>query len=361
VFDYISYFCLAFFIASILTPLVKSLAKSLLILDHPGERKVHLEIKPRLGGAAIATSFLFCLVISSIYDGDTSALFSPLTEGNPVKIIQSHPFGVRFFVGALIIFLLGAFDDWKGTNARVKFFWQIVAAIIVLYGQVKFGILAGFGYTGTLYSWLDLGIGIFWVSYVCNAFNLIDGLDGLAAGTAFFSCISLCFLAFSTGKAALALLIILLAGAVLAFLQYNRYPAKIFMGDSGSLFVGFCLSIFSLNILASGQLRGMSFLAPFIALGLPLFDTTMAIVRRGLAGKGLFTADKEHIHHLMMNKVSHNGAVNRLYIINFILCVATGIIARYSTELGLWGHLAIYGVLVFGTYVLLLELKRPTT
>ena len=248
-FDYITYFCLAFFIASVLTPIVRSFTKMLLILDHPEERKIHVEVKPRLGGAAIAMSFLFCLVITSVYDGDTSALFSPLSEGNPINIIRTHPFGVRFFVGTLIIFLLGAWDDWKGTNAKVKFFWQIVAALIVIVNQPKFEILAGFGFTGTTSSILSVGIGVFWISYLCNAFNLIDGLDGLASGTAFFSCIGLCFLAFSIGKADLSVLILLLAGSVLAFLQYNRYPAKIFMGDSGSLFIGFCLSIFSLNIL----------------------------------------------------------------------------------------------------------------
>jgi len=330
----------------------------LLILDHPDERKVHIESKPRLGGAAIAMSFLFCLVITSVYDGDTSTLFSPLSEGNTAAVLQAHPFGIRFFVGALIIFLLGAWDDWKGTNARVKFFWQIVAALIVIVNQPKFGILTGFGLTGTVYSVIDVGIGVFWVAYLCNAFNLIDGLDGLSAGTTFFACIGLCMLAFSIGKTALAMLIILMAGAVLAFLQYNRFPAQIFMGDSGSLFVGFCLSIFSLNILSAGTLSHMSFLAPFIALGLPLLDTTWAIVRRYAAGKGLFSADKGHIHHLMMERSTHNGAVNMLFGINLLLCIAVGIIARFSNALGLWGHIAIYGLVIFGAYVLLIQLKK---
>jgi UDP-GlcNAc:undecaprenyl-phosphate GlcNAc-1-phosphate transferase len=358
-FNYIAYFCLAFFIASVLTPLVKCLAKGCCIVDHPDEdRKVHEHVKPRLGGAAIAMSFLFCLVITSVYDGDTSALFSPLSDGNTADVLQSHPFGLRFFIGALIIFLLGAWDDWKGTNAKTKFFWQIVAALIVIVGQPKFGILTGFGFTGTIFTVVDIGIGVFWVAYLCNAFNLIDGLDGLSAGTTFFSCIGLCMLAFSIGKTALAMLIILLAGAVLAFLQYNRFPAQIFMGDSGSLFVGFCLSIFSLNILSSGILSGMSFLAPFVALGLPLLDTTWAIVRRYASGKGLFSADKGHIHHLMMAKSSHNGAVNRLYIVNLLLLVAVGIIARFPTELGIWGHITIYGLVIFGAYVLLIQLKK---
>ena len=358
-FEYISYFCLAFFISSVLTPLVRCFAKSCFIFDEPNKRKVHVEPVPRLGGTAIAVSFLVCLVVSFLFDGQTSTLFSPLSEGDPVKVVHSHPFGSRFFAGALIIFLLGLYDDWKGTNARVKFFWQIVASCLVVVGQAKFGILQSLGFQGTVYTVADTGLSVFWITYVCNAFNLIDGLDGLCAGTTFFACIGLFGISLTIGKSALALLLCLLAGAVLAFLQYNRHPAKIFMGDSGSLFVGFCLSIFCLDILASGLMTGFPFVVPLLALALPLCDTTWAIIRRYLSGKGLFSADKGHIHHKFMEKTSHRGAVNRLYAINFSMAIIVCLLSIFSRELGIWGHIIAYGLIVFGWYLLMTWLNEP--
>ena len=371
-FDFLAYFSVAFFITSLVTPIVRRWANLLELVDHPSDRKVHVHVRARLGGTAIAFSFLTCLFLVALLHRTNSALLVPLQEGNAYEVIRTHPFGTRFFVAALIVFLLGAWDDWKGASPTVKFAWQIIAAFIVLWNQPKFSLLRGFGFTNEIYQYLDLGLGIFWVVYVCNAFNLIDGLDGLAAGTAFFASLGLFSLAIVVKNAALALLILLLAGAVLGFLQFNRYPARIFMGDSGSLFIGFCLAVFSLRLCTTFTTYGLLFAAPVIAIGVPLADTTLAIFRRWVrysnilkanepknifCFKKLFAADKRHIHHRMLAVMGHHRrAVNYFYVINFLLFVVVTTLAVFHVALGTWGILAIYTGLMVALYALLLRL-----
>ena len=371
-FDFLAYFSVAFFITSLVTPIVRRWANLLELVDHPSDRKVHVHVRARLGGTAIAFSFLTCLFLVALLHRTNSALLIPLQEGNAYEVIRTHPFGTRFFVAALIVFLLGAWDDWKGASPTVKFAWQIIAAFIVLWKQPKFCLLHGFGLTNEIYQYLDLALGIFWVVYVCNAFNLIDGLDGLAAGTAFFASLGLFSLAIVVKNAALALLILLLAGAVLGFLQFNRYPARIFMGDSGSLFIGFCLAVFSLRLCTTFTTYGLLFAAPVIAIGVPLADTTLAIFRRWVryskilkadepknifCFKKLFSADKRHIHHRMLAVMGHHRrAVNYFYVINFLLFVVVTTLAVFHVALGTWGILAIYTGLMVALYALLLRL-----
>ena len=371
-FDFLAYFSVAFFITSLVTPIVRRWANLLELVDHPSDRKVHSHVRARLGGTAIAFSFLTCLFLVALLHRTNSALLVPLQEGDAYEVIRTHPFGTRFFVAALIVFLLGAWDDWKGASPTIKFTWQIIAAFIVLWKQPKFCLLHGFGFTGELFQYVDLAIGIFWVVYVCNAFNLIDGLDGLAAGTAFFACLGLFSLATVVSNAALALLILLLAGAVLGFLQFNRYPARIFMGDSGSLFIGFCLAVFSLRLCTTFTAHGLLFAAPVIAIGIPLADTTLALFRRWVrysnilnsdeptrifVFKELFSADKRHIHHRMLAVMGHHRrAVNYFYVINFLLFVVVTSLATFHVALGTWGILAIYGGLFVALYALLLRL-----
>ena len=370
--DFLSYFSIAFLISSCITPVIRRWAILLSVVDTPDVRKIHKVEKPRLGGTAIAASFLICLIIIGLVQGSDSRLLVPLQEGIPTHVIRDHPFGTRFFVAALVVFLLGAWDDWHGATARVKFFWQILASFVVLWHQSKFGIFTESGFTGAWVPWVDLTLGIFWTTYVCNAFNLIDGLDGLAAGTAFFSCLGLFAVSMAIHNYALALLILILAGAVLGFHQFNRYPARIFMGDSGSLFIGFCLSIFTLRLFCTSVTEGLSALIPVLALGLPLADTTLAIIRRWLSASNLLTdkipknlfcigavfkADKLHIHHQMLKTAgTHKRASNYFYVINFFLFLVVVTLAVFRVYLGTTGIAVIFGAVFFAAYALLTRL-----
>jgi UDP-GlcNAc:undecaprenyl-phosphate GlcNAc-1-phosphate transferase len=370
--DFLSYFAIAFLISSVITPIVRRWAILLSVVDAPDKRKIHLVEKPRLGGTAIAASFLICLVIIAIVQGSDSRLLIPLQKGIPTNIIRDHAFGTRFFVAALVVFILGAWDDWHGATARVKFFWQIVASFIVIWHQEKFGIFSEMSYAGPWIQPLNLLTGVFWTTYVCNAFNLIDGLDGLAAGTAFFSCLGLFVVSITIHNYALALLILILAGAVLGFHQFNRYPARIFMGDSGSLFIGFCLAIFTLRLFCSTINEGIGAFIPILALGLPLADTTLAIVRRWLKAsnvltdrkprhlfciRAIFQADKLHIHHRLLKTAgTHKRASNYFYLINFFLFLVVSILAIFKVYLGTLGIAVIFGAILFAGYAVLTKL-----
>lgn len=293
----------SFITSAILVPLVKKIAYHINALDYPNERKVHKVPMPRLGGLAIFISFLVGYIFFA----------EPNVQMNSILI------------GGFIIVLLGIFDDIKPIRARYKFLVQIIAAcILVYYGNIYLNDISAFG-LNLNFGVLSKPITVFFVLAIINAINLIDGLDGLAAGTSsiyFLAILVIAFMLNHTGGLDVILCLIML-GATLGFLLYNFNPASIFMGDTGSTFLGFMIAVIAL--LGYKAATVTSLIVPILILFLPLLDTLFAIFRRLLKGENIGSPDKEHIHHqlLKLNK-STKKTVLIMYAID-ILCAAISV------------------------------------
>jgi UDP-GlcNAc:undecaprenyl-phosphate GlcNAc-1-phosphate transferase len=221
------------------------------------------------------------------------------------------------------MFLLGLGDDILNIKPKIKLFFQALAAFIVVAAGFRFQVpFLQFAELGALNEVVAAAITFLWIIGIINAVNLMDGMDGLAAGIGVIAISSLTIALAVNGYGPDIVLVTAFIGALVGFLLYNSHPASIFMGDSGSLFLGFILAVFSLP--ASGaSMSGLSYLVPILALGLPILDTLTSIVRRGIQGKGIFTADSDHIHHrLMRTRGAHQrSTVFILYAVNAIFGV----------------------------------------
>lgn len=305
---YISVFVLAFGLTYLLTPLIRNICLKLNLIDYPNERKIHSVPTPRLGGVAIYISFFLALI--PVYF--LSFKFSPHLP----QIIRA------LFTCGSIIFILGVYDDIKGANAKLKFTVQILTALIFIY-VFKFKIkyvtnpFREFAYIN--FGWWGIPITLLWIVGLTNAINIIDGLDGLACGIVSIVSITLFLVAVHQGDIVVALLTGAIAGTTLAFLRYNFNPAKIFMGDTGSMFLGFVLSAIAITSYRKSTVA-LALLIPFIVLGVPIIDTMLAIFRRFLSGSHPFQADQEHIHHRLLGLgMSHRQVVIFIYIITIVL------------------------------------------
>jgi len=302
------YSLLACFFASLalslaLTAYVRNWATAKGVLAAPElGRHVHTRPVPRLGGVAVYASVILILLLSLVI----------LRRAGLGQAIP--PTALVALVGpATIVFLLGLYDDLRGANAYLKFGVQAIAAGVLYfggYGVERFDLFARSHVLGMA---VGLPVTIFWVLLVTNAFNLIDGLDGLAAGSAFFSTVVMFAISLYRGNFATSFITIVLAGAILGFLRLNFSPATIFLGDSGSLFVGFLLSAVAL----AGSQKATTIVAvtiPAIAFGLPILDVALAVLRRFLRGRPLFSGDNDHIHHKLLKRgLSQREAVLTLY------------------------------------------------
>lgn len=298
-------FLIAMSVAYVVTPFVIRLANRVGAIDVPKDsRRVHTVPIPRLGGIAIFVGFMVAVLVT--FEMNTRLL--------------------SVLVGAAIIVTMGYFDDIKPLSAKVKLLVQLLAAGIAMYGGVKMNILTNplALISDSANPLIILGnwsypLTLIWIVGVTNAINLIDGLDGLAAGISTISALTLAAVALFLGQSYIAILAAILAGATIGFLPYNFNPAKIFMGDTGSLFLGYMLSVISImGVLKSAA--ALSILVPIFAIGLPIFDTSMAIIRRGLSGKSLMEADKGHLHHKLLDiGLSQKQAVLTLYSISAVL------------------------------------------
>jgi UDP-GlcNAc:undecaprenyl-phosphate GlcNAc-1-phosphate transferase len=297
-------FFVSLLVATVLTPLVLRLALRHRLYDEPNERKVHSQPIPRLGGVAIVLAFFAPLTGLILLDtGLTSGLMV-----EPTRI-------VALFIGGLAIAALGLFDDLKGADARQKFAVQIAVALFMWVLGYRIEILSNpFGGQIEL-GWLSLPVTLFWFVGVMNAVNLIDGLDGLAGGIGLISVTTLLILALMDGNVLAALMCACLAGSLIGFLFFNFNPARIFMGDTGSLFLGFILAAFSISTSSKGS-TVIALSVPLLVLALPLADTLLAIGRRVRARRPIFSADQEHIHHRLLRAgLTHRGAVLVLYAV----------------------------------------------
>ncbi len=268
------------------------------------ERHLHSSPLPRLGGVAIFLSFCCCMGIAALWS------LRHHSQNSPPYFLKTM---TTIFVPAAIVFLLGVYDDVRGVGPYVKFTVQGIAAAMLYAGGlriVNIPVLLGdrvlpwyFGFFAT----------VLWVLAITNAFNLIDGLDGLAAGSALFSTMVVFVVALLHGPALVEVMTIALAGAILGFLRYNFNPATIFLGDSGSLLIGFLLSAIALY----GAQKAPTIVAiaiPIVSFGLPILETVLSIIRRLISGRPIFTADREHIHHkLLQHGLTHRQVVILLY------------------------------------------------
>jgi UDP-GlcNAc:undecaprenyl-phosphate GlcNAc-1-phosphate transferase len=308
-----SSFCTAF----VLTPLCRNLAIRWGLVDQPDHiRKFHTRATPRIGGISIFIAYLVSFVV---------LFLSPFQFGD---MVRGHLDIVRsLFPAAMIVFFTGLLDDLLGLKAWQKFAGQLAAAAVAVCSGVQISTIAWHH----LPSWFAIPVTVIWLVGCTNAFNLIDGLDGLAAGVGLLATTTTLVAALLDHNIGLAIATVPLAGALLGILRFNFNPASIFLGDSGSLFIGFLLGCYSvLWSQKSATILGMT--APLIALSIPLLDTGLAIIRRFLRCRPIFGADYGHIHHkLLARGLTPRQAVILLYIICG-LCAALSLLQSFAHE-----------------------------
>ncbi|MCQ4936178.1 MraY family glycosyltransferase [Anaerotignum propionicum] len=301
---YIAAFASAFAITLVATPFAKWISIKCGAIDYPKDRGVHKKPMPRMGGVAIVLGFTVTVLMIFFFD-----------RGMSTKQF------VGFLSGALLIAALGVLDDMKNLPAKLKFCVQIVAALIVIFSGIQINVVL-WPVTAALQKF-SIPITLVWIVGVTNAVNLIDGLDGLAAGVSSIAALSLMVLCIMTGSNTAVVLTAALAGACLGFLPRNFNPAEIFMGDTGSTFLGFVLSVTSIL----GVFKGYALLAVSVSvlcLGLPVFDTIFAMLRRMAKHQSIMQPDRGHLHHRLIDRgFSQKQAVLILYAISFCLgCLA---------------------------------------
>lgn len=314
-------FVTAFALVVWTTPFVHRYAVRAGFVDRPDARKVHRKKIPRLGGLAIILGVVLSYLI----------------------FVRNDPRLLGVLFGGLIVGALGMLDDRYGLRPLHKLAGQILAAVVVVYYGVRVDFLTVpfDGIVAT--SFLAIPLTILWIVGVTNAVNLIDGLDGLAAGITAVSSVVISLIAWRHGEYNAAILAFALAGSALAFLRFNSYPASIFMGDTGSMFYGFMLA--TLSIL--GTAKGFTFvsvLTPFFILAVPIVDTAAAILRRLLNGRPIMSPDRGHLHHKLMDSgLGHLGTVYTVYVV----AIASGLIAIILSQVPIAYYLLAVGLILF--------------
>lgn len=307
-------FVLAMAVSYKMTPFVISLAHKVGAIDVPKDnRRVHKKPIPRLGGLAIYAGF----VVGSI-------LMVPMTKEM-----------IGILIGSAGIVLMGAVDDTVSLGAKTKLLIQIACAVIVTLFGVRidfvrnpFSPIQSFFYLKAF----SIPVTVFWIVGITNTVNLIDGLDGLAAGVSSIAALTMAFVAFMNGEYIHTAIVLALAGGAVGFLPFNFNPAKIFMGDAGSLFLGFVLSIIAIEATVKSA-AALAVVVPILALGIPIFDTTFAIIRRSIAGKPIMQADKGHLHHRFLDRgLSQRQTVLVLYFISLVLGISAALISKATAH-----------------------------
>lgn len=315
-------------IALIATPYVKKFAEKIGAVDAPNQRKVHTRIMPRLGGLAIYIGYLVSFFLFVPYKSKTEM--------------------IGIFIGGTIVLIVGILDDRFELSPKWKLLGQLVAAAVVI---IPFGLKIGvvnLPYEGFIdfsngwLAWLAVPVTLFWIVGVTNAVNLIDGLDGLSAGVSAIAVATMGVVAMMMQDPVVSIYCFVLFGAIIGFLFFNFHPARIFMGDTGALFLGFNLA--ALSIMGFKEAVFVSFIIPIVVLGVPLWDTFFAIVRRIVNRKPISSADKGHLHHCLLNMgLSHRATVITIYAIS--ICFGLAAILLTSLEGILYATIAILGVL----------------
>jgi UDP-GlcNAc:undecaprenyl-phosphate GlcNAc-1-phosphate transferase len=343
---YLLVFALALVATLLATPLSMRIARRFDIIDYPDARRVNTRPTPRLGGIALFIGVLVAIGVFALIENVSGGLFT----------IRGIMRGINYLgvAGSLtVIFLVGLLDDFLELSALTKFIGQVIAAIIAAASGVLLEHLIN-PLDGRV---IDLGffaypITVFYLVAFVNIINLIDGLDGLAAGIVAISAGALFVLALGKGGYDAAIVSVAVLGACLGFLRFNFYPARGFMGDSGALLLGFILGVISLfSVLRTPAL--VSLLVPMVVAGIPVIDTFTSIVRRLRSGRSIARADVQHIHHRFINLgFSQRTTVLVMYGLSALLSLSAVIIARYAGAI----RIAIFAVLCIGVILLVWRL-----
>ncbi|MBR6422727.1 undecaprenyl/decaprenyl-phosphate alpha-N-acetylglucosaminyl 1-phosphate transferase [bacterium] len=329
---YLTSFIISFIFVCFATPILIKIGLKFGFVDQVNQRKIHRGAIPRIGGIGISLGTLLPIFLLCFFFHSGIIL-------NTTNNI------VLYFVGGLAISLLGLFDDINGINAKIKLLFQTAIAFMATqYGALVETLPMPWGR-------LELGvfsyvITIFWIIGIINAFNLIDGMDGLSSGITLFSSLTLAILAIVNGYLPTALVALALAGAVTGFLIYNFNPARIFMGDSGSMFIGYILAVLSLRSQSKAH-AVVSIMVPIIAMGLPILDTTLAFLRRIMRHQSIFAADKQHIHHFLLSLgFNQRKTVLILYSISIVFTILSMVLI-FNKNIDTFLIVLVFAIIIF--------------
>lgn len=334
-------FCITFGLALVLTPLAIKLARPIGALDVPEDnRRMHDVTMPRFGGFAIYISSMTGILIMLSY-GHNGSISGRMMTG--------------ILIGGTIMFIMGAVDDIRNLPARYKLIGQVFCACLLFAFDVRTQLITN-PFTGqavkiaTVVSFL---ITVLWVVGISNTINLIDGLDGLAAGLSLIATLAIAYMAYIHGRYEVSIAFMALAGSCLGFLPFNFHPAKTFMGDCGALYLGFMIAALSLI----GPMKSYTLLAtalPVFVLALPIIDTFLAIIRRRRGGRSIMEADKGHLHHRLLSVgLGHTRTVLTLYCISAIMGMAAVMISRDLLK----EAVVLFGIAVMLIYVFMKDQK----
>ncbi|WP_062354089.1 glycosyltransferase family 4 protein [Bacillus kwashiorkori] len=313
-------FIISLFSSIFITPFVIKFAKKTGFMDKPNERKVHQHAVPLLGGLVIYISFLIGML-----------LFKP-----------THPGLSAILLGGFIILIVGIIDDKYTISPGAKMLGQFLAAtVIIFYGGIDVDFI-NLPLGGVLeFGYLTIPITYLWIIGVTNAINLIDGLDGLSAGVSAIALIAMSGMAFIMADYFVLTVGLILVGSILGFLPYNFHPAKIFMGDTGALFLGFMVSV--LSMLGFKNITFISFVVPILILGVPLSDTFFAIVRRIVNRRPISAPDKSHLHHCLLKLgFNHRQTVILIYSISAMFAMFAFIFSMTTV----WGSIFLIAIIL---------------
>jgi UDP-GlcNAc:undecaprenyl-phosphate GlcNAc-1-phosphate transferase len=305
---YIAILILSAIASFLATPLARKLARILGAIDLPSDRKIHANPTPRLGGIAVFIGFVAPLASFYLWQNRVTSIFRNYEK--PVFALT---------LAGISMLALGIYDDCRGANAGKKFAVQIPAALFLYWFGFRVDLLSNpFGQPIQL-GWLGLPFSVLWIVMITNAINLLDGIDGLVPGVTAVISLSLGIINVIYGNTIIAVLTFCLAGACAGFLPHNFAPARIFLGDTGSLFVGMTLAGISMYSLFKGTTATL-IAVPLVLFGLPLFDTASVMIGRLASGRPVFQADKSHIHHRLLELgLSQRQAVLFLYAVTILL------------------------------------------
>lgn len=335
---YVAAFIISFTISLILTPLIYRIAKRLIRLRPIQPHHHHKSETPRLGGVAVALSFFAPLVGFFIYENSVASLF-----------LQDSKMVLGFFAGGSAILFLGCWDDIKHIPAKYKLTFQIVIASLIYACGFKISAVSIPFIESMHLGVLSYFITVLWIVGLINAINLIDGIDALASGVALFASFTLGVVSFINGHILTVLYCSALTGALLGFIRYNSYPAKIFLGDSGSMFLGFILAVISIQDSVKSS-TAVVLLTPIIAFGIPFLDMIISIVRRYFRGLSFFDADQDHIHHRLLKM---GFTPRKAVLILYGLCIVLNGLALYLvTSKNHYAGIVLVGITISAIFML---------